>query len=67
MPITGVTIAVSASPVCKGSNVTLSAATATGTPTTYGWFRNGVFLQIDDGAHAAARVGAAAPAPATTR
>ena len=45
VPITNVTIGVSASPVCAGSNVTLTASVATGEVDFYGWFRDGVLLQ----------------------
>ena len=45
-PITGVTIAVSASPACVGSAVSFTATTAGGTATSYGWFRNGAFLTV---------------------
>jgi hypothetical protein len=48
-PITGVTVQVSASPVCVGTNVTVTASTATGAPSSYGWFRNGVFLTVTSG------------------
>ena len=42
LPITGVTLAVSANPVCTGTNVTIAATPTGGTPSTYGWFRDGV-------------------------
>jgi len=44
-PITGVTIAASASPACAGTDVVLTASTAAGVPTAWGWFKDGVFLK----------------------
>jgi hypothetical protein len=44
-PVTSVSIAISASPVCEGSSVTLTASPSGGVPSAYGWFRDGAFVQ----------------------
>lgn len=43
-PITGVTITAASSSVCVGDDVTLVAATASGAPQDYDWFKDGAFV-----------------------